>query len=57
MREVIIILNTLVKSLRCNSTCKAKRINYLLKSDSLEISLEKQSRGITQQQANTVKGL
>lgn len=26
MTEAIIILNTLVKNLRCNSTCKAKRI-------------------------------
>lgn len=50
MREVIIILNTLVKNLRCNSTCKAKPIKHL-KSDSLEISLEN-----AKQRRNTAAG-
>lgn len=51
MRKVIIILNTLVKDLRCSSTCKAKTIKYLLKSDSLKISLEN-----AKQRHNTAAG-
>lgn len=51
MREVIIILNTLVENLRCNSTCKVKTVKHLLKSDSLEISLEN-----AKQRHNTAAG-
>lgn len=51
MRDVIITLNTLVKNLRCNSQCVKQKDKHLLKSDSLEISLEN-----AKQRHNTAAG-